>query len=232
MATIPGWAKEFGREVIAGLVGEALGSLKKAINEQGAAFVGERIQRSVAERREEVMGFIQGDLRRRGGDYAIAAENLLKALQLRHNTEPRPYGGHEPYKPGDENHLANMLALLFGTKDPPPRPEQPDISKVKQPIATLMLEEYRRELRRRDRVARNRFKEKVELFKGIGLLPPEDLDALVEGVRDDGVYQMVVGRPVFEIKKAAKAPFKKIDDAAGKAAPLVGQMATWVDSLP
>ncbi|MBI2012885.1 MAG: hypothetical protein HYS88_00315, partial [Candidatus Colwellbacteria bacterium] len=113
---------------MAGYVGEFLRELTKSMGtkagEEGGTLFLERVKKTIAEERENIMVFI-GKLNSKGGDYQRAAETLIEAKNLRQNNGPRPYGDHRRYPPGSENRFMNALALMSAVVNEPPKPEKP-----------------------------------------------------------------------------------------------------------
>lgn len=163
----------------------------KGVGEEGAHIIADRIQRSVADRRNEI-GELLREMEEMGGDYEVAARNLFEGQYLRQTEAERLYGAGERYLPGDENKYMNHLSLFYGVFDPPPRPEKPETpSGGQQRLETTayLYYEWHNELRNRNRAANSLRKARIEFFKWLGLMDHEQRDAFLEAVNDDAFKQ-------------------------------------------
>ncbi len=223
---LPPWVEILKELGIAGVVAGLLDSAKT-----GAQKTFERkFAELTVEARAKVWNFILTDL---AEDDAEAAEALQKNQTLRQQLKPRLKNALDPatrahlegtpYVPGDENRLNTGLAkffaifeLEFKDVEPKKRWERPDEFRARLEAT----EETRLEERTHEKEGRRKF------FKLLGQLAkekPEDFDAVIEAVIDDGLEQMLA--------RIASLATKPLADLAPKMSAMNTRLRTLHDNV-
>lgn len=224
------FAGKAGWDILSAMLGDIIADLRK----EAPNILVNRIKRTFTERRKEFMPFLD-EMRLRGDDYETSAKRF-DALMKEWQGE----------KPGEEGWRMRILVdELYGAFDPdekPVRPERPVIPAGKGGAGTMSapaletykldLRNYRADLKAWKAEAEERANLRFEFFKRLGLRSDEEIEVVLEAVRDNGFWQIVMALPIYYAKLAVKKPFKKIDEAAGKAAPHVQRLADWINAQP
>lgn len=233
MAAFPDWTKiasRAGWDILSAMLGDIMAELRK----EAPNILVNRIKRTFTERRKEFIPFLD-EMRLKGGDYERSA-NHFEALMEKWQRE----------KPGEEGWRMRILVDdLYGAFDPddePVRPERPAIPAGKGGAGAMSapaleaykldLDDYKDDLQAWKNEAERRANLRFEFFKRLGLRRNQEIEVVLEAVRDNGFWQLAMALPIYYTKLAAKKPFKKIDEAAGKAAPHVQRLADWINAQP
>ncbi len=95
-------------------------AFKKGV-ENGGEQIGkataEKFARSLDDQRVDLLVFLRTEL---AHEDRVAADNLVRWQEARQACLPRTYGGHEPYQPGDENHLVQLLTKFYKSQQDTP----------------------------------------------------------------------------------------------------------------
>lgn len=186
---------------------------------------GEILARRILEMdRDKVSKFLRDDLWKKGDDYQKAAESLLDGQRLRQQKAPRPYGNRKRFRPGSEDKYMFALARFYRLfSSPEPQPPQPTSGGGQQQqgggqqrrqgggvnpqVFQTLWDKYQEDLKKWKEDRPERAAERLDFFKELGLMDPEDLEAYFEAVHDDK-FQQWFALPFFEMTEAAKASLK------------------------